>query len=258
MKTRVVILTGAGRRHRFVANRWVQYFDVVGVVAERKRPQPQIGAIDHVMSSHYEEREQAEQKYMPESGDFLARKDLFLINKGALNSREVFDFVQVRTPQYLLSFGSSIIRAPLLGAYPDRIINLHLGLSPYYRGAASNFWALVQGEPECVGVTIHFAVPRVDAGPILVQGRPRLEPQDSCHTIGCKSILLGAELMPEAVKRLSDGYSPQGQDISQGHVFKRTEAGASSILKMRRNFEDGMINNFLADGKRLERFHIVV
>ena len=50
--------------------------------------------------------------------------------------------MQQAAPDVVLVFGTGLLKAPLIGAFPGRIINIHLGLSPYYRGAGTNFWPL--------------------------------------------------------------------------------------------------------------------
>src|SRR5690606_39404976 len=53
-------------------------------------------------------------------------------------------------------FGASYIRGPLIDYLVARgAINIHMGVSPYYRGSSCNFWALYDGRPEYVGATIH-------------------------------------------------------------------------------------------------------
>ena len=37
-------------------------------------------------------------------------------------------------------YGTTIIKGDLIRIFEKRIINLHLGLSPYYRGAGTNFF----------------------------------------------------------------------------------------------------------------------
>ena len=94
-----------------------------------------------------------------------------------------------RPADFVLLFGSGVIKKPILKAYQDRVINLHLGLSPFYRGSRTNFWPLVDGKPECVGETIHLAVLKVDAGKILHQVRPHgLSFDDTVHDVGKKTI----------------------------------------------------------------------
>ena len=42
-----------------------------------------------------------------------------------------------------------------------------MGVSPYYRGADCNFWALYDNNPHYVGATIHLLSKGLDSGPIL-------------------------------------------------------------------------------------------
>jgi folate-dependent phosphoribosylglycinamide formyltransferase PurN len=44
-------------------------------------------------------------------------------------------------------------------------------------------------------MTIHYIDIGIDSGDIILQGRPRFEEGDDTHTIGCKNLILGAELM---------------------------------------------------------------
>ena len=256
----VVVLTGMGWRHRYVANCWFQRLNVVGVIGEKKRPvaSPEKAADGEVVVSHYRQRDQAEARWLAEGERFqVGARDLLVIEKGQANSREVFDWIRARNPELVLLFGSTIITDPLLGAFQGRIVNMHLGLSPYYRGAATNFWPLVFNQPECAGVTIHVPVARVDAGPILIQGRPALEASDGCHDIGCKAIRLGAELMPEGIRRLLEGRLSAPPDPVKGRLFKRTDFTAESVLTMRQNVARGMVPLFLREQNRLERYPIV-
>ena len=42
-----------------------------------------------------------------------------------------------------------------------------MGVSPFYRGTACNFWALYDNNPHLVGATIHLLSKGLDSGPIL-------------------------------------------------------------------------------------------
>ena len=123
-------------------------------------------------------------------------------------------------PDYVLLFGSSLIGDDILQAFPNKVINLHLGLSPYYRGSGTLFWPLVDGKPECVGSTIHLAVKKIDAGGILGQVRPEIDPKDGPHDLGNKTILASLA----AIKRLVIGYDngeivPEMVEMSQGNCI---------------------------------------
>ena len=54
-------------------------------------------------------------------------------------------------------FGASYIRDWLIDFLVEhRAINIHMGLSPYYRGSSCNFWALYDNNAGYVGATIHL------------------------------------------------------------------------------------------------------
>ena len=65
-------------------------------------------------------------------------------------------------------FGSSYIKGELVDfLVKQKAINIHAGVSPYYRGTDCNFWALYDANPHLVGTTIHLLSKGLDNGPIL-------------------------------------------------------------------------------------------
>lgn len=65
-------------------------------------------------------------------------------------------------------FGSSFIKGELAEfLISKKAINIHMGISPFYRGCDCNFWALFDGNPHLVGATIHMLSKGLDSGPIL-------------------------------------------------------------------------------------------
>ena len=75
------------------------------------------------------------------------------------------DFLQ---SDYYLVFGSSYIKGELVEfLVNNKAINVHMGVSPYYRGADCNFWALYDNNPHLVGATIHLLSKGLDSGPLL-------------------------------------------------------------------------------------------
>ena len=73
-----------------------------------------------------------------------------------------------------------IIKDPILSAYKGRIINQHISLLPYNRGADPNFWSIYDDTPK--GVTIHLIDKGLDTGPILMQKRLELDPEMTLRT----------------------------------------------------------------------------
>jgi len=65
-------------------------------------------------------------------------------------------------------FGSSYIKGELIDfLVKQKAINIHMGVSPYYRGTDCNFWSLYDGNPHMVGATIHMLSKGLDSGAML-------------------------------------------------------------------------------------------
>ncbi|MBT2282001.1 hypothetical protein J7E78_00305 [Paenibacillus polymyxa] len=60
----------------------------------------------------------------------------------------------------------------------NKAINIHMGVSPYYRGNSCNFWAMYDGNPQLVGATIHMLSKGLDSGDMLFHAFPKLEAID--------------------------------------------------------------------------------
>ena len=76
-------------------------------------------------------------------------KNTHFVNKGAINSDEILqEKLSQSKPDIIVSYGSSIIKDNIINKFPKKFLNIHLGLSPYYKGAGTNLWPLVNNEPE--------------------------------------------------------------------------------------------------------------
>jgi methionyl-tRNA formyltransferase len=262
-ESRVVFLTGNGLRHRFAAQQVARKMNLVGIVSEGKAPLPtDLEALSTeeraIIERHFADRDRIERRLLGE-GTTFPDTAVLATEHNTINTPAIYEWVQKQSPDIILLYGSSIVKPPLLDTYEGRIINLHLGLSPYYRGSGTNFWPLVNREPECVGATIHLAVLKVDAGAILAQVRPEPERADTAHELGTKTIISGFDAMARVVEAYLDGLiEPQAQDTSKGKVYRRKDFNAESTLKMWRNFQTGMMNEYIANLKeRRQRYPIL-
>lgn len=259
---RVVLLTGDGTRHRYAAQELARSVSLLGIVTETKRPvvpadDPLPTEDEAAISKHLEARTETETRILgsPDPGPI----EMLAVETGGINSTDVFDWVSQKEPDAVVIYGTSIVKPPLLEVYSEKLINVHLGLSPYYRGAGTNFWPLVDGLPECVGATIHLAVLEVDAGPILGQVRPDAAPDDGAHDLGTKTIAAAFYALPELVTGyLSGRIEPRKQNLSSGKVFRRKDFSAEAVRTMWHNFETGMMADYCAARiERVSRYPIV-
>ena len=254
MPVKLVIITGNEWRHRYFASEISGELEVLKVYFEQKanvHERFELGPGDkEILEAHFRLRDETEQRYFGGS-QATSITPHQLIATGESNSEAIVAEIIKLAPDYLVLFGSSLIKEPLLTAFEGRVINVHLGLSPYYRGSGTNFWPLVHNKPECVGATIHLATQQVDAGAILQQVRPAFEKEDTVHDLGNKTIIAAAKILPAVIRAYSSGdIQAVAQAAGEGILCRRKDLEASAIKQLYKNFEEGMIAKYLT-GERL-------
>ncbi|RMG00938.1 MAG: methionyl-tRNA formyltransferase [Planctomycetota bacterium] len=83
-------------------------------------------------------------------------------------------------------------------------INLHASLLPKYRGAAPINWAIYHGETE-TGVSVIHMTPKVDAGPIIAQGRVSIDPDETAEELERRLAEIGAWFVRRSIDSLEAG-----------------------------------------------------
>ena len=87
---------------------------------------------------------------------------------GDLNTCSLDNISDFLKSDIYIVFGSSYIKGDLINFLVNaKAINIHMGVSPYYRGTDCNFWALYDNNPHLVGATIHLLSKGLDSGPML-------------------------------------------------------------------------------------------
>jgi len=177
------------------------------------------------------------------------------LNPGELNTDATLSFLRKAGVQCLAVYGTNLIKPPLLGAWPGHTINLHLGLSPYYRGTATNFYPLVNGEPQYVGATIHLIDEGIDSGPILRHVRPEIVADDMPHTIGCKAIMAGVDAMIDALSALEQGtMEPVEQwEEPDAKLYLRKDYHPRHVVQLYQKLKEGLIPNYVNSGPKTNR-----
>jgi folate-dependent phosphoribosylglycinamide formyltransferase PurN len=213
---------------------------------------------------HQELRKQNEILCFGEGEFFDSGVNCKRVDTGEANSEGVKRWILDLAPEYVFLFGSTIIKEPLLNNFNNRMLNLHMGLSPYYRGAATNIWPIVYKEPECVGGTFHLATEQVDMGHVIHQARPDLQPNDDLHDIGNKCLVASAKGLNHVRMELESGIDKTDKTKSEakadkvGRVFGARDFTEERLREAYTNLKEGLILSYLTEKVvRDNRFPIV-
>ena len=124
---------------------------------------------------------------------------------------------------YGLILPRKVLALPRLGCW-----NVHASLLPRWRGAAPIQRALLAGDTE-TGVCLMRMEAGLDTGPVLVQRRLAIAPDDSGGTLHDKLAALGAAVLSEGLRRTLDGMelaaTPQADHgVTYAHKLDKAEA----------------------------------
>ena len=97
-----------------------------------------------------------------------------------------------------------LITRVLLGAFPNRIVNVHPALLPAFKGLHAQRQALAYGA-RITGATVHFVDEAEDHGPIILQGAILVAPDDTEETLAQRILEVEHRLYPAAIQLFAQG-----------------------------------------------------
>lgn len=146
--------------------------------------------------------------------------DVPVIRTKDVNSDEVRQALQSLQPDLVVVNGCSLIRSRILEGLP-LVLNVHAGLSPWYRGSFCTEWALLNQDPFNIGYTIHRISARIDGGDMLTQGRVVPEGGDTPQSIHMKLIRDSTAALNNVIRHLVEGgeLSLHPQPAGEGFLY---------------------------------------
>jgi len=273
---KIVIFTRTGFHHTSFINRLQERFEIACVVRE-SYPETRRGSRfraliknalgrngrreikDSLYLDEFHKNFSAGFRYHRMLEDFLkAPFDLVVgragtkylnVKCGEINSAGFLSFLKGLGPDIVAVLGSSVISPRLISVPLVGMVNLHSGLSPYYRGTWSYGWPIVNNEPQYIGATVHHVDPGIDTGDIIYQTRPVLDGRDDLNTIFLKVIAEGIELVSDAV----DGMIRKGvaasykQPQETGKLYCTKDFNADVARRCIAHIEGGVIGRYNAE-----------
>lgn len=88
--------------------------------------------------------------------------------------------------------------------YEGRMLNIHPSLLPKYKGLNTHARAIEAGDGEA-GCTVHLVTPELDSGPIILQARVPVLPDDTPESLAARVLEQEHRIYPEALRRFATG-----------------------------------------------------
>lgn len=270
---RAVLLLSDTISNRYLIKRFMENFDVVGLVIQEEMPESllqkllKIGGLINIITHiylriltqrSYLQGRCLEKRYFSVNGrPYPLPKDIPLIKVTNINETKVHNFIINLTPDIVVVSGTQLLREPILSLQPSfikkGIVNMHTGLAPYIRGGNATFWALYTKKPQYIGATVYYVDKSIDGGDIILSARPdNIEADDTDLTIDVKARYLGIGIYIKALEQIEKGVNKRVKQWPVGELFAfRTgyRKTLSMIYELRKKLKNEKILKKYLDNK---------
>ena len=131
-------------------------------------------------------------------------------HKGYGKDRAAFDGAmqalldRYRTELICLAGFMRLLTDDFVNRWQGRMINIHPALLPAFKGLDTHKRAIEAGA-KVHGATVHFVVPEMDAGPIILQGAVTVRPDDTEQALAARVLSVEHRIYPQALRLVAEG-----------------------------------------------------
>jgi folate-dependent phosphoribosylglycinamide formyltransferase PurN len=229
----ITLITSDQIRHNYLVNLLSNIATKLNVIQEKKTFFSNQNKISNLMKNYFLKVDDAQKKVFGNTAIDKKNKNIKLLSlenkeleKCSLNS--LSDFLN---SDIFIVFGSSFIKKDLVNFLIDhKALNIHLGISPYYRGTDCNFWALFDNNPHLVGATIHLLSKGLDSGPILYHALSEIKEDPFIYTMSAVKSAFESIAQKIENKTIFE-HTPEIQDKSKEIKYSKKNEFNDEVIK---------------------------
>jgi folate-dependent phosphoribosylglycinamide formyltransferase PurN len=127
----------------------------------------------------------------------------------SLNTESSRQLLKELDADLIIVNGTRIISKKTLECISAPFINIHVGITPLFRGVHGGYWAIAVGRKELFGVTIDYVDPGVDTGGIIEQIFLTPEKKDNFYTYPYLKYAATLPVLKKVIEDFVSGNKPQ-------------------------------------------------
>jgi len=229
----ITLITSDQIRHNYLVNLLSNIATKLNVIQEKKTFFSDQNKISNLMKNYFLKVDDAQKKVFGNAAIDKKNKNIKLLSlenkkleKCSLNF--LSDFLN---SDIFIVFGSSFIKKDLVNFLIDhKALNIHLGISPYYRGTDCNFWALFDNNPHLVGATIHLLSKGLDSGQILYHALSEIKEDPFIYTMSAVKSAFESIAQKIENKTIFE-HTPEIQDKSKEIKYSKKNEFNDEVIK---------------------------
>ena len=145
-----------------------------------------------------------------------------------LNTKDEFDYLKQKKPDVVVvvAYGK-ILPSKFLSIEKTKFINIHASLLPKWRGAAPIQRSIMNLDKE-TGISIMKIVPKLDAGPVMMKSKVKINPSTNFKSLSQKLSFLGAKMILDSLDLIENdlaNFKDQDQnEVTYAKKIKKIES----------------------------------
>jgi len=127
--------------------------------------------------------------------------DEIIINVNSINDNSIAQLINQLSPNLIFVNGTRIISTTIIESTKIKMINIHVGITPKYRGVHGGYWALYNNDYKNFGTTVHYIDSGVDTGNVIAQRTTTISKQDNFTTYPILQYCLGLKILSTTITK---------------------------------------------------------
>ncbi len=137
----------------------------------------------------------------------------------SVNEEACLHLLQQLQPDIILVNGTRIISKNILQSTKAVFINMHVGITPKYRGSHGGYWALHNNDITNFGTTIHLIDTGVDTGAVIKQVFTKPGSKDNFTTYPILQTAIGIVALKELLPNIINGEYQAVSNTVKGKMY---------------------------------------
>lgn len=219
---KIAILTTDTSHHLYFVRQVLKFHKISAIVVERKCLTPSF----ETRHSFEADRDEYEASVLLENQRLKFVDFAETLEIDNVNDEAGYEFLSTLKPDVILSFGTELVRKPLISLCPAGFVNLHGGDPEYYRGLDTHLWAIYHRDFSQLVVTLHRLNLKLDDGEIVQQARIEIDSDTKIHQLRAMNTKLCIQLVVSAFsdfERFAHIISRPQRRIGRYYSFMPTE-----------------------------------
>ena len=236
---KIIILSTISKHHTYFINKIIKNFNSTYVIFTKVNLKKKY----KVGPFYFKEENKFEDNFFKKKENIsrkINKKKIIFKNVKNINSKVVEKRINHLRPDIGIAFGTQLIKKNIYNLPRFGFINIHRGLTQFYRGLDSDLWPLLEKKFNRLGVTIHYIDENYDTGGILSQKKIHLKKKNEIFHLRYITTILATEIVINILNK----FNKKKYKLPSRKLFNRGKYKSSMPIQFKYIAEKNL-NNYL-------------